>query len=253
MTMPLPPASPPPQCPAADDASEPFVFPPHPVPAVPVVGGGLFPVRRIFCIARNYAAHAREMGGDPQREAPFFFTKPSDAVLPVRAGQVGRLPYPLATQEVHHEVELVVALGCGGVNLSVEAARACVWGYTVGLDMTRRDLQAEAKAKGRPWDIAKAFDASAPISEIRPAAGQVLQDGEIRLEINGETRQRGALSDMIWSIPEVIAYFSRYYRLQAGDLIFTGTPEGVGPVRIGDRLRASVSGVGSLELVVAAD
>ena len=229
-----------------------FVIAPPPHPAVPVAGGGLFPVRRIFCVARNYAAHAREMGADPQREAPFFFTKPADAVLPVKTGEIGRFPYPLATREVHHEVELVVALGTGGVKLTSEAAQACIWGYAVGLDMTRRDLQAEAKSKGRPWDAAKAFDASAPISEILPAPGWVPANGDIRLEVNGAVRQHGVLADMIWSIPEVIAYFSRFFRLQAGDLIFTGTPEGVGAVQVGDRLDATVAGIGRLVLVVTA-
>jgi len=234
--------------PAADD----FVFTPAARPAVPVRGGGLFPVRRIYCVARNYAAHAREMGSDPQRETPFFFTKPADAVLPVRADETGRFPYPLATREVHHEVELVVALGAGGANLTVQAAQACIWGYAVGLDMTRRDLQAEAKATGRPWDVAKAFDASAPISEILPAPGWVPAGGAIDLEVNGVLRQHGDLADMIWSIPEVIAYFSRFYRLQPGDLIFTGTPEGVGAVHVGDRLEATVAGIGRLALTVAA-
>ncbi|AYH45428.1 fumarylacetoacetate hydrolase family protein [Azoarcus sp. DN11] len=232
--------------------SETFVIAPAPRPVVPVAGGGLFPVRRIYCIARNYAAHAREMGGDPSREAPFFFTKPADAVLPVGVGTCGQFPYPPASRDVHHELELVVALGAGGSDLSPAAARACIWGYAVGLDMTRRDLQAEAKAKGRPWDIGKAFDAAAPISQIVPATGRVPESGEIRLEVNGETRQRGDLSDMIWSIPEIIAFFSRYYRLEAGDLIFTGTPEGVGPVAVGDRLHGVVAGVGELDLEVVA-
>ncbi|MBW7861724.1 MAG: fumarylacetoacetate hydrolase family protein [Rhodocyclaceae bacterium] len=229
-----------------------FVIARPAAPAVPVFGGGLFPVRRIYCVARNYAAHAREMGADPTREAPFFFTKPGDAVLPVGEGQTGRFDYPLGTQDVHHEIELVVALCAGGENLSPEAAEECIWGYAVGLDMTRRDLQAEAKAKGRPWDIAKAFDQSAPISPIRHLPGQVLQSGEIRLDVNGEARQCGDLADMIWGIPEMIAYLSRYFRLQAGDLIFTGTPEGVGPVVPGDCLEGRVAGVGALALEVVA-
>ncbi|NMG00325.1 fumarylacetoacetate hydrolase family protein [Aromatoleum toluolicum] len=232
--------------------SEAYVIEAAPRPAVPVAGGGLFPVRRIYCIARNYAAHAREMGGDPSRELPFFFTKPADAVLPVPTGSCGEFPYPPASSDVHHEIELVVALGAGGSNLTPDAARACIWGYAVGLDMTRRDLQAEAKALGRPWDSGKAFDCAAPISQIVPAAGRVLDAGEIRLDINGEMRQRGDLSDMIWTIPEIIAFFSRYYRLEAGDLIFTGTPEGVGPVVVGDRLRGVVAGVGELALQVVA-
>ena len=233
-------------------SSDAFVIAPAARPAVPVSGGGLFPVRRIFCIARNYAAHAREMGGDPSRESPFFFTKPADAVLPVRSGVSGAFPYPQASRDVHHELELVVALGAGGVDLTPADAARCIWGYAVGLDMTRRDLQAEAKAKGRPWDIAKAFDHSAPVSEIVPAAGRVLHSGEIRLDINGERRQLGDLADMILPIPELIAYFSRYFRLAPGDLIFTGTPEGVGPVVAGDVLRGAVAGVGVLSLRVEA-
>lgn len=231
---------------------DPYVIEAPARPAVPVQGGGLFPVRRIFCVARNYAAHAREMGGDPSREAPFFFTKPGDAVLAVKAGEHGRFPYPPGTREVHHEVELVVALGAGGAALTPEQARDCIWGYAVGLDMTRRDLQAEAKAAGRPWDIAKAFDASAPISEISPAACHVPTQGEIRLEVNGEVRQCGDLADMVWSVPEMIAILSRYFRLQPGDLVFTGTPEGVGAVAVGDRLHAVIEGVGTLTLDVVA-
>jgi fumarylpyruvate hydrolase len=227
-----------------------YAIEPPPQAAVPVLGGGFFPVRRIFCVARNYAAHAREMGGDPQSETPFFFTKPADAVLPVGEGEAGTFPYPQATQEVHHELELVVALGAGGRDLSPAQAEACIWGYAVGLDMTRRDLQAEAKAKGRPWDAAKGFDHSAPISAIRRASGPVPRCGEVRLEVNGQLRQLGDLSDMIWPIAEVIALFSRFYTLQPGDLIFTGTPEGVGPVQVGDRLVGTVAGVGRLELVV---
>jgi fumarylpyruvate hydrolase len=219
-------------------------------PAVPVVGGGLFPVRRIYCVARNYAAHAREMGADPTRESPFFFTKPADTVLPVATGETGRFPYPPATRAVDHELELVVALGAGGGNLSVEEAAACIWGYAVGLDMTRRDLQAEAKAKGRPWDICKAFDGAAPLSAIVPATGKVLEAGEIILQVNGQTRKHGDLAEMIWSVTEVIAFFSRYYRLMPGDLIFTGTPEGVWPVAVGDRLSGRIEGVGTLEIEV---
>ncbi len=229
-----------------------FVIEPPTRPVVPVVGGGAFPVRRIYCVARNYAAHAREMGGDPSREAPFFFTKPADAVLPVRDGETGRFPYPPGTSDVHHELELVVALAAGGEDLSVEQARAAIWGYAVGLDMTRRDLQAEAKAKGRPWDVAKAFDCSAPISSLRPASGWVPDHGSIGLDVNGQARQRGDLADMIWSVPEVIACLSRYFRLEPGDLVFTGTPEGVGPVNAGDRLHGFVDGVGTLSLEVVA-
>ncbi|MFN3987517.1 MAG: fumarylacetoacetate hydrolase family protein [Rhodocyclaceae bacterium] len=240
-----------------DGLPGPVVFEIAPRAGVPVVGGGVFPVRRIFCIARNYAAHAREMGGDPEREAPFFFTKPADAVLPVAAGATGRIRYPLATQDLHHEVELVVALRAGGENLTATDAAECVWGYAVGIDLTRRDLQAEAKAAGRPWDVAKAFDDSAPISEIRPV--EALPEGgvlpattPIRLSINGEIRQDGVLGDMSWSVPEIIAHLSRYFALAPGDLVFTGTPEGVGPVCVGDLIEAEVEGVGSLRLMVSA-
>lgn len=228
------------------------VVPAQPLPVVPVLGGGLFPVRRIFCVARNYAAHAREMGADPSREAPFFFTKPADAVLPVGPGECGRLCYPQATSDLHHELELVLALGAGGENLDVDAAARCIYGYAVGLDMTRRDLQAEARGLGRPWDAGKAFDQSAPISAIRPLAGEVLGSGEIVLEVNGQRRQAGDLADMIWNVPETIAFFSRYFRLMPGDLIFTGTPEGVGAVVAGDSLHGRIAGVGELRVDVVA-
>lgn len=233
-------------------ANERFVIDAPPQPAVPVVGGGLFPVRRIYCVARNYAAHAREMGGDPSREAPFFFTKPADAVLPANEAECVRFAYPTGTTDVHHELELVVALGGGGGNLSLDQARECIWGYAVGLDMTRRDLQAEAKAKGRPWDVAKAFDDAAPLSAIRSMKGIVLNSGEIRLAVDGAMRQSGDLGDMIWSVPEIIAFLSRYFRLRPGDLIFTGTPEGVGPVHVGERLDGSIEGVGKLSVEVVA-
>lgn len=219
--------------------------------AVPVLGGGVFPVRRVFCIARNYAAHAREMGGDPGREAPFFFTKPADAVFPVLPGETASWPYPLASHDVHHEVELVVALHRGGEHLSTEQAAACVWGYAVGLDMTRRDLQAEAKAQGRPWDVAKAFDRGAPVSALKRAEGALPGQTRVSLRVNDVLRQQGQVSDMIWSVPEIIAALSRLFELKAGDLIFTGTPEGVGPVQPGDHLDAVVEGVGRLQMRVS--
>lgn len=228
-----------------------FVIAPHGLPTVPVAGGGLFPVRRIFCVARNYAAHAREMGQDPDREPPFFFTKPADGVFPVAFGTVGRWPYPSATARVDHELELVVALSGGGCDLSPETAAACVWGYAIGLDMTRRDLQATAKAAGRPWDVAKAFDASAPISAILPRAGVGERAaGVIELEVNGAVRQRGDLADMIWPVGAMLAELSRYFELKAGDLVFTGTPEGVGPVARGDVLVGRIAGLGELRLEV---
>jgi fumarylpyruvate hydrolase len=218
-----------------------FVIPAAAPAAVPVAGGGRFPVRRIFCVGRNYAEHTREMGGDPDREAPFFFTKPADAVLTGDAD----MPYPPMTSALHHEMELVVAIGAGGSDITEAAALAHVWGYAAGLDMTRRDLQGEAKQAGRPWDMAKGFDHAAPIGEIAPAAriGHPAQ-GRIALTVNGAGRQASDLSRMIWSVPEVIAYLSRYVALAPGDLIFTGTPEGVAAVARGDLLSGEIEGVG---------
>ncbi|MBW4022480.1 MAG: fumarylacetoacetate hydrolase family protein [Proteobacteria bacterium] len=227
-----------------------YVITPPPVPAVPVRGGGLFPVRRIFCVGRNYAAHAREMGHDPDRDPPFFFTKPADAILTGGA----EMPYPAATQDLHHEVELVVALGSGGANVDVADAKALVWGYAAGLDMTRRDLQGEAKKLGRPWDMGKGFDFSAPIGDLVAAADlgrKYGSDGHIVLNVNGEERQEGDIADMIWSIPEVIAALSRLVRLAPGDLIFTGTPEGVAAVKPGDELEGLVSGLPPVKTRIA--
>jgi fumarylpyruvate hydrolase len=207
-----------------------------------------FPVRRVFCVGRNYAAHAREMGHDPDREPPFFFTKPADAVVP--GG--GRIPYPPATRDLHHEVELVVALGKGGVAIAEAQALDHVFGYAVGIDLTRRDLQSEAKEQRRPWDMAKAFDRSAPISALRPVA-QIghPEASPIRLAVNGEVRQASTLAHHIWSVAETIAYLSRLVELAPGDLIFMGTPEGVGAVVRGDRLEASIEGVGDLQVTIA--
>jgi fumarylpyruvate hydrolase len=206
-----------------------------------------FPVRRMFCVGRNYAAHAREMGHDPDREPPFFFTKPADALVPDGA----TIPYPLATRDLHHEVELVVALGKGGADISPAQAPDCIFGYAVGIDLTRRDLQAEAKKLARPWDVGKAFDHSAPCSAIVPAAriGHP-ERGRIRLAVNGVIRQDGDLAQMIWSTPEVIAHLSRPFTLAPGDLIFTGTPAGVGPVERGDVLDGQIEGVGDLQVRV---
>ncbi len=222
------------------------VIPTWPLPTVPVAGeAGVFPVHRIYCVGRNYAAHAREMGADPSREEPFFFTKPADAVVP----HGGTLAYPLATRNLHHEIELVVALKNGGTNVPVEQARDLIYGYAVGLDMTRRDLQNAAKAAGKPWDMGKGFDRSAPISAIRTVAdvGHP-SSGAVWLTVNGVTTQKGDLSDLIWSVPETLAYLSTLVTLAAGDLIFTGTPEGVGPVVPGDRLEGHVDGVGNLSV-----
>jgi fumarylpyruvate hydrolase len=224
-----------------------YVIAPPPVPAAPVVGGGLFPVRRVFCIGRNYAEHAREMGHDPEREPPFFFLKPADALTAAPT-----VPYPPLTADLHPEVELVVALGTGGADVAEAEASGLVWGYGVGLDMTRRDLQGAAKKLGRPWAPGKAFDASAPVGPLSPAAriGHPAE-GAITLTVNGETRQKGDLADMIWPVPALIATLSTFCALAPGDLIFTGTPAGVGPVVSGDRLLGAVAGVGSVEVVVA--
>lgn len=225
-----------------------FVVTPPPVPGMLVEGTeAVFPVRRIYCIGRNYADHAIEMGGDPHREPPFFFQKNASNVVPT-----GRdFPYPDKTTDVHHEIELVVALGAGGRNIPVGAALDCVYGYAVGLDMTRRDLQAEAKRLGRPWEIAKAFEDSAPCSPLVPAARIGHPDrGAIWLDVNGERRQQGDLSQMIWKVPEMIAYLSDYFELAAGDLIMSGTPAGVGPVARGDRLHGHIDGIGELTLRV---
>ncbi|WP_426010701.1 fumarylacetoacetate hydrolase family protein [Caulobacter sp. DWR2-3-1b2] len=224
-----------------------FAFPPPAPPTVPVEGSdAVFPVRRILCVGRNYAAHRREMGGD-DRDPPFFFAKPADAVVVLTAP--GKVPYPPATHDLHHEIELVVALKSGGANIAVEAAMDHVFGYAVGVDLTRRDLQAAAKAKGQPWDAAKGFDASAPITAIRPI-DQASVDGAIRLSVNGQERQLGQIADMIWTIPEVIAEASKLWTLMAGDLIFTGTPEGVAAIGRGDTVTGEVEGVGQLIFTV---
>jgi fumarylpyruvate hydrolase len=224
-----------------------YVISPPPAVALPVAGeAGLFPVRRVYCVGRNYAEHAREMGHDPDREEPFFFMKAPDALV-----IDGRFPYPPGTKDVHHEIELVVALGSGGRDIPLERALECVYGYAVGLDMTRRDLQAAAKKAGRPWEVAKAFDASAPISPLVPAAriGHP-KAGAIWLQVNGERRQSGDLGQLIWKIDETIGYLSGLFELAPGDLIFTGTPAGVAAVRPGDRLHGHIESVGDLEIEV---
>lgn len=225
-----------------------FVIAPPPQVCAPVAGGGLFPVRRIFCVGQNYADHAREMGGDPQRNPPFFFTKPADALVTGGADA----PYPSLTQNLHHEIELVVALGAGGANVALEDAKALIFGYAAGIDLTRRDLQAEAKKAGRPWDMAKGFDASAPLGLIRPAGacGDVGK-GRIGLSVNGAARQQGDLAEMIWSVDEIIAILSTYVALAPGDLIFTGTPAGVGAVSAGDLLNGEIEGVGEVTTRIA--
>jgi len=207
-----------------------------------------FPVRRVFCVGRNYAAHAREMGSDPNREPPFFFTKPADAVIPAS----GAVPYPPSTNDLHHEIELVVALKAGGKDIDAAQALDLVWGYGVGLDLTRRDLQAVAKDAGRPWDMAKGFDASAPCSALHPVSdvGHLAQ-ARIWLEVNGALRQEGNLDEMIWPIADVIASLSRLVTLAPGDLIYSGTPSGVGALQPGDRVRGGVDGVDTFELTIA--
>jgi len=224
-----------------------YVVPAPAQVAVPTAGGGLFPVRRIFCVGRNYAAHAREMGHDPDRELPFFFTKPADALLVDGAD----MPYPAMTSELHHEMEQVVAIGVRGSDIAEADARSHIWGYAAGLDMTRRDLQAEAKKAGRPWDMAKGFDHSAPIGVLVPASGIDPARGRIELRVNGQIRQSSDLSHLIWSVPETIAFLSRLVRLAAGDLIFTGTPEGVAAVDRGDVLEGVIEGVGSVRTRIA--
>ncbi|MHA3902673.1 fumarylacetoacetate hydrolase family protein [Castellaniella sp. WN] len=223
---------------------------PRPEAATVAVQGisARFPVRRIYCVGRNYAEHAREMG-DSGREPPFFFAKPADAVLNVAEGVEGVLPYPPLTQDLHHEVELVAALGSGGRDLTPEQAASCVWGYAIGLDMTRRDLQGAAKKAGRPWETGKAFDYSAPIGPLHPVVSTgAMAKGAITLSVNGQPRQSGDLSDMLWSVPEAIAYLSTLFELKAGDLIYTGTPAGVGAVVPGDRLEGAIEGLGALRV-----
>ena len=218
-----------------------FIFGPPAQASVPIEGeAARFPVRRILCVGRNYAAHRAEMGGD-DREPPFFFSKPADAVVPPGAD----VAYPPGTQNLHHEIELVVAIGKGGSDVAVEAALELVFGYAAGVDLTRRDLQAAAKDKGQPWDAAKGFDQSAPISAIRRWSGPAPHGG-IRLTVNGDTRQDAALTDMLWSVPEVISQASKLWRLEPGDLIYTGTPEGVGPIVRGDQVAGEIDGVGQL-------
>ena len=199
-----------------------------------------FPVGRIYCVGRNYAEHAREMGHDPDREPPFFFMKPADAIVSNGA----TIPYPQITKDLHHEIEMVVAIGKGGANIAANKALEHVYGYGVGLDMTRRDLQGEAKKMGRPWDTGKAFDQSAPCSALVPVAqcGHPSQ-GSIRLMVNGEVRQEGDLNQLIWNVPDTIAYLSTLFTLQPGDLIFSGTPAGVGPIKKGDALEGEVAGL----------
>jgi fumarylpyruvate hydrolase len=230
----------------ADDA---FLFPPPPQASVAIAGDARrFPVRRIFCVALNYAAHAREMGKEPGAEPPFFFSKPADAL--VESGAT--IPFPPMTADFHHEIELVAALSSGGAEIPKERALDCVFGYGAGIDLTKRDLQSAARKAGRPWDLAKGFDFSAPMGPLAAAAkiGHP-HAGRIALSVNGALRQEGDLSDLIWSVPAVIAELSRYVTLAAGDLIFTGTPSGVGPLARGDVVEGAIAGVGEVRLRIA--
>lgn len=227
-----------------------YVVPAPVQPAVPVAGGGLFPVHRIYCVGRNYAEHAQEMGFTG-REPPFFFMKPADAVVPVADGETGAIDYPTLTKNLHHEVELVVAIGTGGSDIAAADAAKHIYGYAIGLDMTRRDLQNEMKKQGRSWSIGKGFEQSAPIGPILPAAQAAdLTRGAVTLAVNGELRQKGDLSDLIWSVAETIEILSKAWTLQPGDLVFTGTPSGVGAVVAGDVMEARIDGLGSLRVAV---
>ncbi len=227
-----------------------LVLPAAPPVTVPVAGGGEFPVHRIYCVGRNYAEHAQEMGHSG-REPPFFFMKPADALVPVAAGETGAIDYPPLTNNLHHEIELVVALGRGGRDLRAADARALIWGYAVGLDMTRRDLQNDMKKQGRPWEIGKAFEQSAPIGPLVPIAssGELLR-GAITLDVNGARRQTGDLADLIWSVAETIEQLSAAWLLRPGDLIYTGTPAGVGAVQRGDLMEGRIDGLPALRVAV---
>jgi fumarylpyruvate hydrolase len=230
-----------------------YVISPWDPPAVPLAGQeGQFPVRHIYCVGRNYAEHAKEMGGDAAKEPPFFFTKPADAIVPVVASSVGSMHYPLATKNLHYELELVVAIGHPGMRLPVEKANDIVFGYAVGLDMTRRDLQNDMREKRRPWDIGKSFAEAAPIAPIHPvSATGLLTHGAMTLTVNGQVKQQGDLSQMIWDVPHMLAFLTQMYELLPGDLVFTGTPAGVGPVVPGDQLQGTIEGLTALSIRIA--
>lgn len=225
-----------------------YAIPLWDLPTLPVVGvDAAFPVRRVYCVGRNYAAHAREMGHDPDREPPFFFAKPSDSIVP----NGGDVAYPVATKNLHPEIELVVALGKGGWNIPVADANDCIYGYGVGLDLTRRDMQGVAKDMGRPWDLSKGFDNAGPMTAIHPVTKTgILETGAITLTVNGAPRQKGDLADMIWNVPETINYLSGLIELKPGDLIFTGTPEGVAAIERGDVLVGHVDGLDDLHVTL---
>lgn len=226
-----------------------FVIAVPKTPSLAVEGqSARFPLRRVYCVGRNYSEHAREMGHDPEREPPFFFSKPADAVVPAS----GSVPYPTLTEDLHYEVELVVAIAQGGKDIAVADALSHVWGYSVGVDLTRRDLQAQAKKMGRPWDFAKGFDASAPANPLLPVSQTGHPStGKIWLDVNGEKRQRGDLSDQIWQVADVISYLSQAVELQPGDLIYTGTPAGVGAVQRGDVITGGIEGLSDFSFTLA--
>ena len=229
-----------------------FVFSPEAPIAAPVVGtNDSIAVRRVYCIGRNYAAHAREMGFDPDREPPFFFLKPDNTVVPVGYDETLSLEYPTETQNYHYEAELVAVIGKSGSNIPLEEALDYVWGYAVGLDMTRRDLQMKMREMGRPWEIGKAFDRSAPLGPIHPVThvGH-FETGDIWLSVNGETKQKSNITHLIWSVAESVAYLSKFFKLEPGDLIYTGTPEGVGPVKVGDTINVGVERLGELTVKI---
>jgi fumarylpyruvate hydrolase len=225
-----------------------FAFTPSAIPSVKVQDSAArFPVHRIYCVGRNYAEHAREMGSDPTREPPFFFSKPADAVVPNNTP----VPFPPRTQNFHHEVELVIAIGKGGRNIPPTNALDHVFGYAVGNDLTRRDLQKQAKDAGKPWDVSKGFDLSAPIAAIRPVSAQGhITHAAIWLKVNGELRQQANVADMIWSVSEIIAELSTLFELQPGDLVFTGTPAGVSALKKGDRIEAGIEGLETLSTTI---
>jgi fumarylpyruvate hydrolase len=229
-----------------------FIFPPAERPALPIAGtSALFPARRVYCVGRNYAAHGIEMGGDPTREPPFFFMKPADALQPVPGDRLAEHPYPPQTLNYHFEIEMVVALKHGGRDIPVEKALDCVFGYAVGIDMTRRDLQDEAKQMRRPWELAKGGDYSGPLGPLHPVSqvGHV-DAGEIVLEVDGQVRQTGDLKDMIWSVAEQISYLSTFFEVMPGDVIFSGTPAGVGAVERGQTMTARIAKLGEIKLMV---
>lgn len=227
-----------------------YVIPAWELPSLPVTGSAdRYPVRHIYCVGRNYAEHAKEMGGDAAKEPPFFFTKPADAIVPVVPPATGEISYPLATKSYHHEIELVVAIGGRGTKLAPERANELIYGYAVGLDMTRRDLQNAMREIKRPWDIGKSFAQAAPIGPLHPVSqvGHVSR-GRISLEVNGAVRQQGDLADMIWNVPHVLHFLSQYYELLPGDLVFTGTPAGVAAVVPGDTLLGRIESLGELKV-----